>query len=71
MNLRQHLRNNQGKLTDAQIAKKSQLFDVRPKAIEDRLKLRNLFIWKPLHMDIWAEHPAQLPKLSGGAPEEP
>ena len=30
------------KLTDAQIAKKiSELFDMRPKAIEDRLKLRN------------------------------
>ena len=44
-------------LSDGEIAKIiKDIFDMRPAAIEKRLKLRILFILKPQAMVIWAEH---------------
>lgn len=46
------------KMSDGEIAKKiDELFDLRPKAIEERLKLRNLSTAKLLLMDIWDVNP--------------
>lgn len=47
------------KLTDGEIAQKiDQLFDLRPKAIEDRLKLRNPIYQETALTATWAANHA-------------
>lgn len=44
------------KMSDGDIAKKiGEMFDLRPKAIERKLKLRQRCIWRQQPMDIWVE----------------
>lgn len=52
-------------LNDTAIAEKiSSIFDLRPKAIEERLKLRNLSIKKRLVTDTWDVLPESSKKYS-------